>query len=272
MSSRLRHSARRLGPATAMAAVDWHRRMVGWHGGRALCLHSCPLSRRWYTNESRRRRRVILHRRIGARLEAAYGARAGESSPPNWRCTLSKGETTTGRCSILQQAARMPSAGSAHREAISHLTKALELLQTLPDTPERAQQELTLQTTLGPVLMATKGYAAPEVERVYTRARQLCQEIGETPAAIPCVGGPTTLLSSAGRILRSPMSWGCSSSPWHKSLQDHASLLEAHSGLGIALFYLGDFIASREHWSRGWAITMSNSIPHARSSLGRIRA
>src|ERR1043166_8685491 len=31
---------------------------------------------------------------------------------------------------------------SAHAEAINHLTTALELLQTLPDTPERAQQEL----------------------------------------------------------------------------------------------------------------------------------
>ncbi len=32
----------------------------------------------------------------------------------------------------------------------AHLTKGLELLKTLPDTPERAQQELTLQITLGP--------------------------------------------------------------------------------------------------------------------------
>ncbi len=39
---------------------------------------------------------------------------------------------------------------SANVEAIGHLTTGLELLTTLPDTPERAQQELTLQTTLGP--------------------------------------------------------------------------------------------------------------------------
>lgn len=79
----------------------------------------------------------------------------------------------------LQQAATNAIQRYAHREAISHLTRALELLQTLPDSPERAQQELTLHVTLGPVLIATKGYAAL-VERVYTRARRLCQETGES--------------------------------------------------------------------------------------------
>src|SRR5262249_42388679 len=63
---------------------------------------------------------------------------------------------------------------SANTEGISHLTRGLELLKTLPDTPEHTQQELALQTTLGPVLIATKGYAAPEVEKTYTRARELC--------------------------------------------------------------------------------------------------
>jgi predicted ATPase len=65
-------------------------------------------------------------------------------------------------------------------EAISHLTRALELLQTLPEAPARAQQELTLQYTLGVPLQTTKGWAAPEVERVYTRAYALCQQVGDT--------------------------------------------------------------------------------------------
>jgi predicted ATPase len=52
---------------------------------------------------------------------------------------------------------------SANLEAVAHLTKGLEVLATLPDTPERAQQELVMQTTLGPALMHTKGQAAPEV-------------------------------------------------------------------------------------------------------------
>jgi len=46
---------------------------------------------------------------------------------------------------------------------------------TLPETPDRAQQELDLQAALGPALMVTKGFAAPQVVRAYARARELCQ-------------------------------------------------------------------------------------------------
>jgi predicted ATPase len=66
---------------------------------------------------------------------------------------------------------------SAHVEAISHLRTGLALLQTLPETPERTQREVDMHITLGASLIATKGYAAPEVEQTYTRARQLCQHL-----------------------------------------------------------------------------------------------
>ena len=47
---------------------------------------------------------------------------------------------------------------SANVEAITHLTTALEFLNTLPDTRERAQQELPLHLTLGVPLQATRGF------------------------------------------------------------------------------------------------------------------
>ncbi len=59
---------------------------------------------------------------------------------------------------------------SAGRAAVSHLTAALELLKTLPDTPERTQQELTLQVALGVPLVAIMSQGALDVERVYTRS------------------------------------------------------------------------------------------------------
>jgi predicted ATPase len=80
-----------------------------------------------------------------------------------------------------QKAGQRAAQRSANAEAISHLTKGLELLKTLPDTPERAQQELTLQLALSTPLVATKSFAAPEVERVYIRAQELCRQLGETP-------------------------------------------------------------------------------------------
>ena len=79
---------------------------------------------------------------------------------------------------------------SAHLEAIGHLTKkSEEVLAALPDTPARIQQELELQTTLGPALVATKGFASPEVLHVYTRARALCQQAGKTPQVFQVLRG-----------------------------------------------------------------------------------
>ena len=84
---------------------------------------------------------------------------------------------------------------SAYTEAITHLTTALELLKTLPDTPERAQQELTLQLVLGPALMATKGYAAPEVERSLHPSPGVVSADGRNSSALPRTVGTVAVLS-----------------------------------------------------------------------------
>ncbi len=87
------------------------------------------------------------------------------------------------------QAGQRAAQRSAHHEAIAHLSKGLGMLATLPDTPERTQQELLLQVTLGVSLVAVKGYGAPEVEQVYTRARELCRQVGDTPQLFQVLRG-----------------------------------------------------------------------------------
>jgi len=67
----------------------------------------------------------------------------------------------------------------AQREAIAYCDKALALLGTLPATPERSGQELGLQVLLGQAWTLSAGYAVPEVEAALTRARDLCEEIGD---------------------------------------------------------------------------------------------
>jgi predicted ATPase len=74
-----------------------------------------------------------------------------------------------------QRAGQHAARRSAMQEAVRHLRTELELLATRPETPERTQQELDLHMALGPILMATRGQAAAEVEQTYSRARALCQ-------------------------------------------------------------------------------------------------
>src|SRR5262245_45791089 len=142
---------------------------------------------------------------------------------------------------------------SAHVEAISHLTKGLEVLQALPDTPERLRQELLVQTTLGPALMAVKGYAAPEVEHAYTRARVLCQQVGDTPQFFPVLRGLWYFyllrveLQTARELGEQLLSLA-------QQVDDPALLLEAHYVLGNTLNYLGDFAAAQAHLAQGIAL------------------
>ena len=87
-----------------------------------------------------------------------------------------------------QQAGQRAIQRSAYVEAISHLTKGLELLKTLPDTPERAQQELNLQTPLGLAFMATKAMRLRKWDKP-TPGPELCRQVGETPQLAPVLYG-----------------------------------------------------------------------------------
>ena len=88
-----------------------------------------------------------------------------------------------------QRAGQHASDRSAHLEAISHLTTGIELLKSLPETPEHTQQALTLYTALGAALVMAKGQGAPEVEHAYIQAHALCQQVGETPELVPVLYG-----------------------------------------------------------------------------------
>ncbi|HKA54090.1 MAG TPA: adenylate/guanylate cyclase domain-containing protein, partial [Candidatus Binatia bacterium] len=141
---------------------------------------------------------------------------------------------------------------SANAEAISHLTEGLKLLAALPGTPERARWELELRTTLGPAVIATKGFAAAEVEQTYSRARELCLQLGETTQLSPALLGLSTFYLTRGEF-ETARELGGQLLNLGQSEQDSALLVEAHSVLGTTLFHLGELALAREHLEQGIA-------------------
>ena len=139
-------------------------------------------------------------------------------------------------------------------EAVQHLTTGLALLATLPETPARAQQELDLQLALGPALIATKGYAAPEVEQTYARARALCAQVGDTPQLFPTLRGLCQFYHGRGAL---PTARELGEQLLRLAQREAAPthLLEAHDALGSTLFYLGEYAAARTHLEQGIART-----------------
>src|SRR5262249_27904908 len=119
----------------------------------------------------------------------------------------------------------------ANVEAIRYLTRGLEGLQTLPDTPERSQHELAFLIALGPPLMATKNFSDPEVGRVYTRARALCREVGESPQHFRVLGGLYRFYQIRGE-LQTALELAQESLTLAQRLQDPVHLMRAHNILG----------------------------------------
>jgi TOMM system kinase/cyclase fusion protein len=142
---------------------------------------------------------------------------------------------------------------SANLEAIGHLTIGLEVLKTLPDTPERTQQELTLHTALGVPLRAIKGLAAPEVGHVYARARELCQQVEETPQLFPVLRGLWEFYELQGE-LQTARELGEQLLTLAQRVREVELLLVAHNVLGDTLVWLGEFAVAREHLEQGMAL------------------
>jgi predicted ATPase len=190
-------------------------------------------------------RRVQLHRRIGARLEAGYGNRAGELAA-QLAVHFERGGEMSQAVHYWQQVGATASRRHAHHEAIAALRKGLALLATLPDRRERTQQELALQLPLGELLMAAKGMAALDVGEVYTRARALCHQLGEPPQAFQVLQGLYRFHEAQARL--------STAAALAQQLFDLATrqpglglVWEGRFALGSVAFFHGDLVTARVH-------------------------
>jgi predicted ATPase len=116
-------------------------------------------------------RRKPLHERAGEALESMFAGQLDDHLD-ELAHHYSRSDNVAKAVEYLGRAGQQGLERSAYADAINLLTAAINLLQRLPDSPERIQQELLFQLAVGPALIAAKGWASPEVERAYTRARE----------------------------------------------------------------------------------------------------
>src|SRR5262249_35354441 len=121
------------------------------------------------------------------------------------------------------------------------------------DTPVRAQHELLLHMTLRVPLAATKGFGAPEVERALTRARELCQQVGETAQLFAVLEGLSTLYFVRAELQKA-RELGEQCLTLAKRVNDPAYLLRAHRALVEPLFSSGELTSTRTHSEHGMAL------------------
>jgi class 3 adenylate cyclase/predicted ATPase len=139
---------------------------------------------------------------------------------------------------------------SAHREAIDQLKKGLHSIKKIDDINKRDALELDLQLTIGIPLLATKGYGADEVGKVYERASALSQKVGDVPQLFPAMVGLYRFYLLRGDITKAfdiselLLSWAQTSG-------QTPLILEANRAIGVTLFHMGEVATSLEHLNKG---------------------
>jgi predicted ATPase len=189
--------------------------------------------------------RQHYHQRIAQVLEAQFPETA-EAEPELLAQHYTEAGLIVQAISYWQQAGQKAVERSANVEAISHFTTGIELLTTLPETPERIQQSLTLHIALGAALQITKGYAAPEVEHAYIQARTLCQQVGETPELVPVLLGLWRFYAVRPQF-HTARELGETLLRLAQRAHDPALAVIAHDALGWTWLLLGALPAARQH-------------------------
>jgi len=201
-----------------------------------------------------RRTRQQYHQQVAALLEARFPETVA-TAPEVVAHHYTEAGCAAQALPLWQQAGQRALQRSANLEAIEHLTKGLAVLATLPETTDCLQHELDLRVTLGPALIATKGYASPEVEHTFTRAWELCQRLGEPPQRFPVLYGLCAFYYVGGKHRQA-----CDQAEQFLHLAQRqgetAPLVVAHRTLGVPLYCLGEVAQTREHFAQG--VTLSD--------------
>jgi class 3 adenylate cyclase/predicted ATPase len=199
-----------------------------------------------------KRTRQQYHQQIAQMLEAEFPETV-EAEPELVAHHYTEAGLNKEAVNYWLQAGKRAAQRSAHAEAINHLNRGIEVLMTVPDTVERARQELEMQITLGPVLMAVKGQSSPDTERTYVRARELCQQVGETPQLFPVLHGLWRFYMVRAH-LQTTQELAEQVFTLAQRAQDTGLLLEANRMMGQTMYWLGEMVQARAYFEQGMAI------------------
>ncbi len=196
--------------------------------------------------------RQQYHQRIAEVLEAQFPETA-EGQPELLAHHFTEAGLTEKAVGYWQKAGQSAVQRSAHVEAISHMRTGLELLQTLPETPQHLQRELDMHIALGASLIATKGPAAPEVAQTYLHAQHLCAHLDDPRQLFPALRGLWNY-----SLIRGELQTAQALGEQLLSLAQHAHnpvmLVAARSALGSTLLYLGAVATAHLHFTQGMAL------------------
>ena len=150
-------------------------------------------------------------------------------------------------------AGRRATERSASVEAINHLEKGLEVLRTLPESKERARNELKLLIALLTPIISQNGYGSVRTQEIIANARAVAEEIGEATPLFPVMYGEWAFNVVGGKVANA----------YHlarqfeglaRSQPELVPKLVAHRILGTTLTGMGQLSRANEQFELALAI------------------
>jgi predicted ATPase len=149
---------------------------------------------------------------------------------------------------------------SATAQALSHLARARELIDSLPANAARRREEIKLQVVLANALMPTKGHSAPETKAAAERGRLLVEqaetlgEPAEDPLLLFSVLFGIWLASYNADNHDDTCEFAAQILALAEKQRTTVPLMIGHRVMGISLLSAGDMAAGRVHLDRAIAL------------------
>jgi len=187
-------------------------------------------------------RRAALSGRVARALVARNGAEIG---------------AIAGRVALLFEAARDFASGAqyffaaaqhavglfAFREALSLAERGLMSVRALPDGPAAKQLELGLQMVKGVALRSITGWATPELEETFARARAICHDLGDPPPTFPVLWAITLFHLIRGNLIECRLR-ADELMAKARATGEPAFLMAAHHMAGVSREFMGEMVES----------------------------
>jgi class 3 adenylate cyclase/predicted ATPase len=202
--------------------------------------------------------RQQLHAQIAGALET-HSPEIMENQPELLAQHYAEAGLVEKSVALWGEAGRRSVARSAMAEAAAQYHKGLDQLALLPDDPKRKRQELELRSSLSAVLIAVKGFAAPETGDAYARARKLWEKLGSPGEFLQIPYGQSRYHMNRGEL---DLAQRLDKDLLRLSRQrnDAAGLVLGHYSSGRTLVFAGRFASSRSQLEE--AVALYNPISH----------
>jgi predicted ATPase len=210
-------------------------------------------------------RRQALHRRVAETLLDGFADTAGPE-PELLAYHFTRAGLTEAAIEWWAKSGHRSLERSAMVEAAEQLTRALDLMATLPATAALRREQIKLQVALITPLLHVKGFAAPETKAAAERARLLIEQaegLGEPPEdplllySVLYSFWVANIVAFNGDVIRELAAQFLTLAEQQRAT---VPLMIGHRLMGMSLVGTGAIAESREHLDR--AITLYNPAEH----------